>query len=150
MRAVNPYLNFPGNTEEAFTFYRSVFGGDFDGVVRFRDFGDDTAGMPEEHLDKIAHISLPIGTAAILMGTDVLGEQRDSFVVGTNTYIYLSEESAEAAHRLFDALSAGGRIEMPLQATGWAELYGSCVDKYGVQWMVDYAGSVQWTGGQQG
>lgn len=141
MKAVNPYLNFPGNTEEAFDFYRSVFGGEFIAVLRFRDFGENPMGIPEKELDKIAHIALPLGPNNMLMATDVVGEQ--SLSVGNNTYITLEAESSEEADRLFDGLSAGGKVEMPLQRTQWAEKYGICADRYGVQWMVDYTGDVR-------
>jgi PhnB protein len=139
MKAVNPYLNFKGNTEEAFGFYKSVFGGEFAGVLRFRDFGENTMGIPEHDLDKIAHIGLPLGGGAMLMGTDVVDGMPGNFIVGTNFYITLEPDTADEAKALF----AGGRTEMPLQTTQWAELYGSCVDKFGVQWMVNYTGSVQ-------
>ena len=143
MRAVNPYLNFKGNTKEAFDFYRSVFGGEFRAVVRFRDFGDNGMGVAEGDLDKIAHIALPLGPHAMLMGTDVVDSMPMTFTQGNNVYITLEPESGAEAERLFSALSAGGRVEMPLQATAWAEKYGSCADRFGVQWMVSYAGSVQ-------
>ena len=143
MKAVNPYLNFKGNTKEAFGFYKSVFGGEFAGVLRFRDFGENTMGIPEHDLDKIAHIGLPLGAGAMLMGTDVVDGMPGTFTVGTNFYITLEPDTADEATALFAALSAGGSTQMPLQKTQWAELYGSCVDKFGVQWMVNYTGSVR-------
>lgn len=149
MKSANPYLNFNGNTEEAFNFYRSVFGGEFQAVVRFRDFGN-AMPVPEHELDKIAHIALPLGKDNLLMGTDVLESQGRSLTVGNNSYISLELDSGEEAERLFDALTAGGRIEMPLQRTEWAEKFGMCADRFGVQWMFDYAGSVQFSGGQAG
>jgi len=145
MKTANPYLNFNGNTEEAFTFYRSVLGGEFVAVVRFKDFGENSMGVPENELDKIAHIALPLGKDNMLMGTDVLASQGQSLTFGNNFYITLEPESEEEAENLFNTLSAGGRIEMPLQKTEWAEKYGMCVDKFGVQWMVNYTGSVQVT-----
>ena len=146
MKAVNPYLNFKGNTEEAFNFYKSVFGGEFQGVMRFRDFGDNTMGIPEHELDKIAHIALPLGGGALLMATDVVDGMPGTFTVGTNTYIALDPDSADEAERLFDGLAAGGQVQMPLQQTECAEKYGSLVDRFGVQWMVSYAGSVTFGG----
>ena len=142
MKAVNPYLNFNGNTEEAFTFYRSVFGGDFLAVIRFSDF-PGMEGLAADDAGKLAHIALPLGTGNILMGTDALESKGHNLTMGTNSYISLETESAEEAARLFDGLSAGGRVEMPLQLTEWAEKYGSCVDRFGVQWMVSYTGSVR-------
>ncbi len=141
MKAANPYLNFAGNTREAFDFYRSVFGGEFLAVMRFRDFGANPMGIPEKDLDKIAHIALPLGPNNMLMGTDVVGNQ-PALAVGNNTYITLEAESVDEAERLFGGLSAGGTVEMPLQRTQWAEKYGICRDRYGVQWMVDYTGDV--------
>ena len=145
MQAANPYLNFQGNTLEAFEFYRSVFGGEFQAVLRFRDFGDNGMGVAEKDLDKIAHIALPLGNG-LLMGTDVVDGMPGTFTVGTNVYIALDPDSAAEADRLFNGLAAGGQVQMPLQQTEWAEKYGSLVDKFGVQWMVSYAGSVKFEG----
>jgi PhnB protein len=146
MKAANPYLNFKGNTRDAFEFYKSVFGGEFQAVLRFRDFGDNGMGVAEKDLDKIAHIALPLGPNALLMGTDVVDAMPGTFTVGTNTYIALDPDSADEADRLFSGLAAGGQVQMPLQQTEWAEKYGSLVDKFGVQWMVSYAGSVTFEG----
>ena len=146
MKAANPYLNFKGNTREAFEFYKSVFGGEFQAVLRFRDFGDNGMGVAEQDLDKIAHIALPLGPNALLMGTDVVDGMPGTFTVGTNTYIALDPDSADEADRLFDGLAAGGQVQMPLQQTEWAEKYGSLVDRFGVQWMVSYAGNVTFGG----
>ena len=145
MKAANPYLNFKGNTLEAFEFYRSVFGGEFQAVLRFRDFADNGMGVAEKDLDKIAHVALPLGSG-LLMGTDVVDGMPGNFTVGTNVYIALEPDSAEEADRLFNGLGAGGQVQMPLQATEWAEKYGSLVDRFGVQWMVSYAGSVKFGG----
>lgn len=142
IRSANPYLNFPGNTEEAFSFYRGVFGGDFAGVVRFRDFPDNGMGVAEQELDRIAHICLPIGENIMLMGTDVTESWKDGFVIGTNSYIHLEVGSTDEANRIFDALTEGGTVEMSLTRTDWAEKYGSCRDRFGIQWMVSYTGSV--------
>lgn len=139
MRHANPYLNFPGHTEEAFTFYRSIFGGEFPLVLRFRDFGP---GMDGPDADKIAHIALPLG-ATMLMGTDALESHGRALVAGNNFAISVEADDAGEAQRLFDGLSGGGRVEMPLGRTEWAELYGMCVDRYGVPWMVNYPGAVQ-------
>lgn len=142
----HPYLNFKGNAEEAFTFYRSVFGGEFTMLLRFRDFGGDTMGIPESEQDRIAHMTLPVGDS-LLMASDVVGSQDDSFSVGNNIYISLTADSAEEAERVFNGLAAGGRVEMPLQQTEWAEKYGICVDRFGIQWMMGYTGNVQFAGG---
>jgi PhnB protein len=139
VQAVNPYLNFPGNTLQAFEFYRAVFGGEFPMVLRYRDFPDNM-GVPEDAADHIAHIALPIGPA-MLMGTDAVGGE--PVRVGNNTHMVMEADDAAEARRLFDALSAGGRATMPLQRTEWAELYGTLTDRFGVQWMVSYQGEVQ-------
>jgi PhnB protein len=138
---VSPYLNFGGNAEEAFDFYRAVFGGDFAAVMRFRDFGANPMNIPERELDRIAHIALPVGDR-LLMASDVV-EGWQPLKIGNNVYITLETDSAEEAERLFGALAQGGQIEMELQRTEWAEKYGTCGDRFGVQWMVMYAGDVQ-------
>lgn len=145
MQFTGPYLNFAGNAEEAFAFYRDALGGEYDGVVRFRDFGDNSMGVPEADLDKIAHISLPIGEGIGLMGSDVVGQQAAAFTVGNNIYLYLETDTAEEADRLFAALSDSGTVEMPLMTTEWAEKYGTCTDRFGVQWMISYTGAVEFS-----
>lgn len=142
MKSAQPYLNFNGNTEEAFTFYKSVFGGEFSSLTRFRDFGDNGMGVAENELDKIAHMSLPLADGIELMGTDVTSSMPMSLTVGNNFYIMLDTESGAEAEKLFNALSDGGQVEMPLQKTEWAEKYGSLVDRFGVQWMVNHTGEV--------
>ncbi len=144
VQALNPYLNFPGNTLDAFEFYRSVFGGEFPMVLRFRDFPGNM-GAPAESADKIAHIALPVGPN-MLMGTDVIGDSLAAFKLGTNSYVVVTPDDAAEARRLFDGLSAGGTVEMPLQATEWAEQYGICTDRFGVQWMVNYEGKNKFGG----
>ena len=143
MKSVNPYLNFNGNTEEAFNFYKSVFGGDFLAVVRFKDFGQNPMNVPEKDHEKIAHIALPLGGGAMLMATDTLESLGQKLIVGNNHYITLETDSPEEADQLFNGLSAGGRVEMPLQKTEWAEKYGICSDRFDIQWMVSYTGAVK-------
>lgn len=137
MAAINPYLNFNGNTEEAFNFYKSVFGGDFLALMRFKD-NAECAQMAESDKDRIMHIALPLGNGNVLMGTDALESMGQKLTFGTNFYICLSPESKEEAERLFNGLSSGGKIEMPLQDMFWGAYYGSFADKFGVQWMVNY------------
>ncbi len=141
VKAVNPYLNFPGNTLQAFEFYRSVFGGEFPMLLRYRDFPGNM-GVPAEAADRIAHIALPIGPA-MLMGTDAGEGCGGPVVVGNNTHMVLEADDAAEARRLFDGLAPGGTATMPLQRTDWAELYGTLTDRYGVQWMVSYQGEVR-------
>ncbi|MDP2401921.1 MAG: VOC family protein [Actinomycetota bacterium] len=143
MQSVHPYLNFRGDAEQAFELYRNVFGTEPLGLLRFRDFADNAMGVSEADLDKIAHFALPLAPGVNLMGSDVVGEDAAAFVPGNNNYIYLEADSAEEAQRLFEALSDGGRIEMPLMGTDWAEQYGVCNDPFGVHWMVAYTGDVE-------
>jgi PhnB protein len=142
MKAVNPYLNLPGTTEEAFTFYRSVFGGEFSGLVRFRDFPDNPMGVSEAELDKIANIALPIGANTVLMATDVVAAFPQELRRGNDFYITLEPDTKDEAKSLFQALSSGGTVGMPLRQTEWAELFGEITDRFGVQWMINYEGSV--------
>ncbi len=141
MISANPYLNFLGNTEEAFNFYRQVFGGEFVSVIRFRDFPDNSMGVSEDELDKIAHIALPLGPNNLLMATDCVSSWGRPFTQGNNVYITLEADSAAEAEKIFSALSEGVTAEMPLQETEWAELYGCVADKFGTQWMVSFTGS---------
>ncbi len=144
MKLANPYLNFKGRTREAFEFYKSVFGTEFAGpALRFRDFGENVMNIPESEMDLIAHVALPIGGDNLLMGSDVPSSQ-GSLNVGNNVYIMLEADSAEEADRVFSALSEGGAVEMPLSQTEWAERYGVLRDKFGIQWMMNFTGSVKW------
>ncbi len=139
MTKLNTYLNFAGNTEEAFNFYRSVFGGEFTSVVRFKDMPMEGVTIPKEDENKIMHISLPIGKDNILMATDALESLGQKLVPGNNVYISVHPESKQEADRIFNALSAGGTIEMPIADQPWGDYYGSFKDKFGVQWMVNYS-----------
>lgn len=138
MKAFNPYLNFNGNTEEAFNFYKSVFGGEFAMVMRFRDVeGNDN--IPEEIKDKIMHIALPVGNGTMLMATDSIESLGQKLVPGNNHYFMLSAESKEEAEMLFLKLSVNGTIEMELQDTFWGDYYGSFTDQFGIQWMINFS-----------
>jgi len=135
---MNPYLNFNGNTEEAFNFYKSVFGGEFLAVMRFNDNPAACGNIPEAEQNGIMHIALPIGNGTVLMGTDALESMGQKLTFGNNFYICLAPESKEEADKLFNGLSDGGKIETPLQDMFWGAYYGSFTDKFGVQWMVNY------------
>ncbi len=135
---INPYLNFPGTTEAAFNFYKSVFGGEFSVLQRFGD-GPESDKVPAALKDKIMHVSLPIAAGYILMATDALPEMGFSVKQGNNYYISLSPDSREEAKRIFDGLSAGGKVEMDLQDAFWGAYFGSFEDKFGIKWMVNYA-----------
>lgn len=138
MATINPYLNFLGNTEEAFNFYKSVFGGDFTVVQRFGDtpHGD---GMSPEDRGKIMHIALPIGQGTVLMGTDVLESMGQKLTRGDNFSLAVSPDSLEQANRLFSSLAAGGKVSMPLEKAFWGDYFGMLTDKFGIQWMVNYS-----------
>jgi PhnB protein len=137
MASINPYLNFPGNTEEAFNFYKSVFGGEFLALQRFKDT-PHSGDVPEVDKDKIMHVSLPIGKGDLLMGTDALESFGQKLTVGNNMHIAIQPESREEAERLFNGLSAGGIVEMPLQDVFWGAYFGSLRDKFGIHWMINY------------
>lgn len=137
MNSIHPYLNFNGNTEEAFTFYKSVFGGEFSVLQRFKEteFGDK---LSETDREKIMHISLPIGDSVVLMATDVLGSIGQNITVGTNFSLSVNTESEAEATRVFNELSAGGTVTMELNKTFWGAYFGMFTDKFGIQWMVNY------------
>ncbi len=139
MAKVNTYLNFAGNTEEAFNFYKSVFGGEFSSVVRFKDMPMQGVSIPKEDENKIMHIGLPIGKDAVLMATDTLESLGQTLVQGNNVYISIHPESKEEADRIFTTLSTGGVVEMSIVDQPWGDYYGSFKDKFGVQWMVNYS-----------
>lgn len=143
MKVANPYLNFADNTKEAFEFYRSIFGGEFTNVTRFRDMGGNEMGLAEEELDGIANIGLPIGNGNVLMATDTVEAFGKPLNTGNNFYVALEADTAEEAETVFGKLADGGVVEMPLQQVEWAEKYGSLTDRFGVQWMVMYTGDVK-------
>ena len=138
MAAINPHIHFNGNTEEAFEFYRSVFGGSFKRVVRYKDLSNIGYTFPDHELQKIMHISLPIGTGSLLMGSDVpemLGKVNES---ENRSKITVNADSKEEADTLFNGLSAGGDIEFPIGDSPWGSYFGAFRDKYGIEWMIDY------------
>lgn len=136
MALINPYLNFLGNTEEAFNFYKSVFGGEFAMVMRFSDT-EHGANLPEEDRNKIMHIALPIG-GNMLMATDCLPSMGQSLNMGNNFSISVHGDSLEHAEKLFNGLSVGGNVVVPLKKEFWGDYFGLFFDKFGVQWMVNY------------
>jgi PhnB protein len=132
---MNPYLNFNGNTEEAFNFYKSVFGGDFAVVMRFKDNPQCTQ-MSDEDKERIMHVALPVHGGGVLMGTDSLESLGQKLTVGNNFYISLSPESRGEADRIFAALSQGGKVETAPTEMFWG-YFGCFSDKFGVQWMLN-------------
>ncbi len=136
MATINPYINFNGTTEEVFNFYRSVFGGEFLAVNRFNEMHSEDELGPGEG-ERIMHISLPIGGGSILMGSDTI-EMMGKSAAGNNFSLSLAPDSKEEATRLFDGLSAGGQVTVPLDQAPWGAYFGMFVDKYGINWMVNY------------
>ena len=134
---INPYLNFPGTTEVAFNFYKSVFGGEFTVLQRLKETPDGAKLSPELQ-EKIMHVALPIANGYTLMATDACAEMGFSLKQGNNFYIAISPDSREEAERLFNGLSAGGKVEMALQDTFWGAYYGSFTDQFGIGWMINY------------
>ena len=139
MTKLNTYLNFAGNTEEAFNFYKSVFGGDFNSLVRFKDMPMEGVQIPEADQDKIMHIGLPIGDDNLLMATDALESLGQQLVQGNNFYISVQPDTKEEADRIFNALSEGAEVEMTMADQPWGDYYGSLKDKFGTGWMVIYS-----------
>lgn len=131
---MNIYLNFSGSCREAFEFYRSLFGGDFEVLQTFADAPPD-AGMPAALADQIMHVSLPMKDG-VLMGSDVTAP--DELVAGNNFSVSLTLDSRAEADRLFAGLSAGGEVEMAMQETFWGSYFGSCRDRFGINWMLDH------------
>lgn len=139
MTVLNPYLNFPGNAEEAFLFYRSIFGGEFRILQRYKD-GPSMPGSPPPDGDlgnKILHIALPIG-ANTLMASDAVPPMCPPVTSGTNIALSLHPDSEAEARRIFEALSANGHVLTPFQPMFWGALFGMCTDPFGIQWMVSY------------
>jgi PhnB protein len=139
--AINPYLTFNGNCEEAFNFYRGVFGGNFVYVGRFKDMPPQEGHPPmsEEAGNLIMHISLPIGTSgSLLMGSDSSEEFGKATTVGNNFTVSVSATSTAEADKIFKGLSNGGQVTMPMGKTFWGSYFGMCTDKYGIQWMMSY------------
>ncbi len=156
MATFNPYLNFPGNTEEAFQFYKSVFGGEFIAIQRFGEtpMADE---IPAEVKNKIMHVSLPIGKGNVLMATDAIESMGHKVTFGNNYNISIEADSKKEAKRLYDSLSAGGKIEQPIKDEFWGAYFGadqkitSCdarlpelpvremfTDRFGTRWMINY------------
>ncbi|MGB5026604.1 MAG: VOC family protein [Saprospiraceae bacterium] len=137
MALINPHINFNGNAEEAFNFYKSVFGGEFAMVVRFKDLAIPEFPIAEKEANKIMHIALPIGKN-LLMANDVPESMGKTNENENRSKISISAESKEEADKLFNGLSAGGQIEMPIENSPWGSYFEMFRDKYGIEWMVDF------------
>jgi PhnB protein len=138
MTVVNPYLTFNGNCEEAFEFYKSVFGGEFTGIMRFDSMDCGDQPMSESEKNKVMHVALPIGGGSILMGSDT-PEAMGKVTDGSNFAIAIAPDSKEEADRLFDGLSAGGQATMPMDNAPWGGYFGMFTDKFGFAWMINYS-----------
>ncbi|MEW5675149.1 VOC family protein [Flavobacterium enshiense] len=138
MTSVQPYLTFNGTCEEAFNFYRSVFGGDFAYAGKFKDMPPSGEfSISDADKEKIMHISLPIGNT-VLMASDTVEGCGNPVTFGDNFSVSINAESEEEATRIFNGLSAGGKVTMPLNKTFWGALFGMFTDKFGINWMVNY------------
>jgi PhnB protein len=139
MEKLNPCLTFPGNCEEAFNFYKSVFGGEFLSLGRFSDIpSDEGVIIPEYKMNKIMHIALPVGSQTILLGNDSYDEWSPAVVAGNNVSLSISAKTKADADRFFKGLAADGKIVMQIGDVFWGSYYGMCTDKFGVNWSVSY------------
>ncbi len=135
MASLNPYLNFNGNAAEAFGFYQSVLGGEM--FLQKMSDAPGTEDLPANEKDYAMHVSLPFGNN-VLMASDCLDSQGHKLTIGNNNYISLSPDTREEADRIFNGLSAGGTVEMPMADVFWGDYFGSFKDKFGVQWMINF------------
>lgn len=141
MASVNVYLNFDGNCEEAFAFYKSVFGGEYPYIGRFKDMPpqEGMPPLPKEMENKIMHVSLQISKETAIMGSDTGGEWATSYKPGNNFSISINAETKEEADKLFNGLSNGGTVTMPMNKTFWGDYFGMFTDKFGINWMVSFS-----------
>jgi PhnB protein len=141
MTTINPWINFNGNAEEAFTFYKSVFGGEFAKIVRFKNLASAEFPVPEKEENKIMHIALPIGNGSVLMANDVpefMGKVNER---ENRSKIVISTESKDEADKLFAGLSAGAEVEGPMGDSPWGTYAGMFRDKYGIEWIIEFSPS---------
>ena len=137
MAIINPYINFNGNAEEAFNFYKSVFGGEFSLIIRFKEMSSPDYPVAENESNKIMHIALPIGKN-VLMASDVPESMGPVNENENRSKISVNAESREEAKKLFSGLSAGGTIEVPISDSPWGSYFGMFRDKFGIEWIVDF------------
>lgn len=145
MKSVNCYLTFNGNCEEAFEFYRSVLGGEFLSINRFKDMPpqEGMPPIPEEMGNQLMHVTLPVGRNTVLMGSDAGGEWAPRIIEGNNFSLSISTDSREEADRIFAGLSEGGTVTMPMGDTFWGSYFGMFTDRYGINWMVSFESSAE-------
>ena len=137
MAQINPHINFNGNAEEAFTFYKSVFGGEFAKIMRFKDLASPEFPVAENEANKIMHIELPIGKTSLMANDvpEIMGRTNEN---ENRSKIVIVAESKEEADKLYNGLSAGGNVEMPISDSPWGSYFGMFRDKYGIEWMVSF------------
>tara|TARA_R100000935_G_scaffold28156_1_gene48465 strand:- start:34 stop:474 length:441 start_codon:yes stop_codon:yes gene_type:complete len=139
MTTLNTYLTFNGNCEKAFNFYKTVFGGDFAHIAKFKDMPENPEyPAAEAEKEKIMHVSYPISKTSVLMGSDTGGEWASTFTQGNNFSISINTDSKEEADRIFNALSKNGKVIMPIGMTFWNSYFGNFIDQFGIQWMVSF------------
>ncbi len=138
MALINPHINFNGNAEEAFTFYKSVFGGEFEKIIRFKDISSAEFPVAEKEANKVMHIALPIGPNTLMANDvpEIMGRTNEN---ENRSKIFVSTESREEADKIFNGLSAGGNVEMPIGDSPWGSYFAMFRDKYGIEWMVEFA-----------
>ena len=140
MATVNAYINFQGNCEEAFNYYKTVFGGEFTMLDRFSEMPpQEGMELSEADMNKIMHVSLPISNENVLMGSDVGGEWAKDLTIGNNITLSISAESKEQADHFFLKLSEGGKVAMPMDNTFWGSYFGMCTDKFDINWMIGFS-----------
>lgn len=138
MATINPYIHFNGDAEDAFNFYKSVFGGEFAMVMRYKDLNIPGSIATESEANKIMHIALPIGKGSVLMGSDTPEALGKHNLNETRSKISIGAESKDEADQLFNGLLAGGQVEMPIAVSPWGSYFGMLRDKYGIEWMVSF------------
>ncbi len=138
MKAINPWINFNGNAEEAFTFYRSVFGGEFTKITRFKDLSGPDINIPEDEAEKIMYIGLPLGKNNVLVANDIPSALGKVSETENRSKIYVNADSREEADHIFSGLSAGGEVEGPIGDSPWGTYAGMFRDKYGIEWIVEF------------
>ena len=144
MATVNAYINFEGTCEEAFNFYKTVFGTEFAILNRFSEMPpQEGMELSEAEMNMIMHVSLPISKECVLMGSDLAGEWATNLQVGNNITLSISAESKDQADHFFQKLSEGGKVTMPMDNTFWGSYYGMCTDRFDIHWMIDFSQETQ-------
>lgn len=144
MATINSYINFNGNCEEAFNYYKGMFGGEFSMLSRFSEMPpQEGMELSTEDKNKIMHVSLPVGKETVLMGSDVGGEWAKGLTVGNNITLSITADTREQADSFFSRLANGGKVTMPMDNTFWGSYFGMCTDKFGINWMISFGEAPQ-------